>query len=163
MTSQDTLLARYSIDTSALISPWRDSLPPRRFKTFWKEYTNLFDSGQAIAVDEVHLELRKREGDDLLEWVKHRPASMFVALDSDIQMAALELLEKSDKLLGTHKGRNAADPWVIALAMARGLAVVTCELPSGTDRRPKIPDVCDALGIPWLGIVDLCDAEHWDL
>ena len=162
MISQDTLLARYSIDTSALISPWRDSLPPRRFKTFWKEYTGLFDSGQAIAVDEVHLELCKRDGDELLQWVNDRPTSMFVALETDIQQAALKLLETNGGLLGTHKGHNAADPWVIALAMARGLSVVTCELPSGS-RRPKIPDVCEAQGVPWLSIVDLCDAEGWSL
>lgn len=163
MSQQDSLLARYSIDTSALIQPWRDLLPPRRFPSFWHRYAGLFDSGEAIAVDEVNLELKRREGDDLLRWVGDRPSTMFVALDTDIQQAVLDLLSQSERLIGSHKGHNAADPWVIALAMARDLTVVTCELPSGGARRPKIPDVCELVGVAWINIVGLCDAENWVL
>jgi len=48
---------------------------------------------------------------------------------------------------------GAADPYVIALAGGRNLTVVTDEKPKPT--KPRIPDVCDTLGIPWMPLVQV--------
>jgi Domain of unknown function (DUF4411) len=157
------MITRYSVDTSALIQPWRDVYPPRRFKGFWQRYTSLFDSGQAVAVDEVLRELRKKDGDDLLAWVKERPSAMFVALEPDIQRATTQALDLCRRMVGSHKGYNVADPFVIGLAIARELTVVTFETPSGGLKRPRIPDVCKELHVPCVDMIGLLDAEDWEV
>jgi hypothetical protein len=54
-------------------------------------------------------------------------------------------------------GRSGADPFVIGLARMNG-ATVVCEehrKPSA----PKIPDVCDSLGIPCIPLLELVRRE----
>jgi hypothetical protein len=53
----------------------------------------------------------------------------------------------------------AADPWVVALAEARGLTVVTME-EGGTANRPKIPHVCAHFRVPCIPVVDLIRKER---
>jgi hypothetical protein len=52
------------------------------------------------------------------------------------------------------------DPWVIALAQLQGCKVVT-EESIGSEKRPKIPDVCDALELNCLRIADLIEELNW--
>ena len=59
------------------------------------------------------------------------------------------------RLIDTRRNRSGSDPFVIAVAQVHGLAVVSYEQRSGAVRRPHIPDVCDALNIRTLGLVDL--------
>jgi hypothetical protein len=55
------------------------------------------------------------------------------------------------RLVDSIKQRSIADPWVIAFAIAEDAIVVTKETPSGENsRRIKIPDVCNALNLPWM-------------
>ena len=63
--------------------------------------------------------------------------------------------------MGRGGGRNAADPFVIGLARARGGTVVTEETLSGNLERPRIPDVCDAVGVPWLNLIGFVSAQGW--
>jgi Domain of unknown function (DUF4411) len=65
------------------------------------------------------------------------------------------------RMVGSHKGNNAADPWVIALAKARGLTVVTPEVQTGNFDKPRVPDVCEALGVPWMNLYDWIDRQDW--
>lgn len=150
---------KYSLDASALIEPWRDLYPRRIFKGFWERYEDLVASGDAVAIEEVYKEIEKKD-DELLEWTKVR-REMFVPLETDIQLALAEVLSLSEKMVGNQKGRNAADPWVIALAKARGLTVVTMERSNGKLHKPKIPDVCQAFNVPCIDILGLVDKEGW--
>jgi hypothetical protein len=61
-------------------------------------------------------------------------------------LCALTTLLFSSSVLG--------NPWVIALAQTRQLTEVTGETGSGKIDKPKIPDVCKALNLPCIGIVD---------
>ena len=73
--------------------------------------------------------------------------ALFVPLDEALQRATREILAAHPKLMGRGGGRNAADPFFIGLAMARAGVVVTEETMSGNlDTKPRIPDVCQALG-----------------
>jgi hypothetical protein len=58
-------------------------------------------------------------------------------------------------------GRNAADPFVIGLAHARGGVVVTEETLSGNIDKPRIPDVCNAVGVRWLTLVGFVREQCW--
>jgi hypothetical protein len=79
-----------------------------------------------------------------------------------LQVAVTEILAVHEKLPDTRSGRSAADPFVVALAQIEGCAVVTGERRrTRSADRPNIPDVCDALGIPCITLLDLMRAEGW--
>ena len=72
------------------------------------------------------------------------------------------MLAAHPKLIGVGgtTARSCADPFVIALAMTFEGAVVTQELPRNIDK-PRIPDVCDALGIRWQSLPEFVDEQGW--
>ena len=57
----------YSIDTSALITPWRFHYPPDRFPSIWRRMEELIRSGDLRASPMVVEELKVGE-DALYEW-----------------------------------------------------------------------------------------------
>jgi hypothetical protein len=59
--------------------------------------------------------------------------------------------------------RNSADPFVVGLALARGGTVVTQETPANSSRKPRIPDACIAVGVPWMTLPDFVDAQRWQI
>ena len=73
------------------------------------------------------------------------------------------MLAEHPKLLGIGGGpRNGADAFVVGLAIARGGTVVTQEVPRNIDK-PKIPDVCEAMGVPWLTLPHFVDEQGWTI
>jgi hypothetical protein len=65
-------------------------------------------------------------------------------LDEQIQHEVRAILREHRRLI--HAGRSGADPFVVALAKIHDCTVV-CEEGRGKKNLPKIPDVCDALGL----------------
>jgi hypothetical protein len=63
--------------------------------------------------------------------------------------------------MGKGGGRNAADPFVIGLAVARQCVVVTEETLSGNLNKPRIPDVCEARSVHWTNLVGFVRAQGW--
>lgn len=63
--------------------------------------------------------------------------------------------------MGRGGGRNAADQFVIGLARAHGGIVVTEETLSNNLERPRIPDVCVAVGIRWVNLVGFVREQGW--
>ena len=55
--------------------------------------------------------------------------------------------------------RSGVDPFVIALAMVNQGTVVTEENATGNIAKPRIPDVCDALGVPCLTLIGYIEAQ----
>lgn len=149
----------HSFDTSSLLNGRRDLLPPEVFRSLWDNVEDMIAEGEIRAVDVVRDELSKRD-DEVNSWARLQ-AELFVALDPDIQLATRGVLAEHPKLMGKGGGRNAADPFVIGLARARGGIVVTEEKPSGNLDKPKIPDVCDALGVRWFNLIDFVRAQGW--
>lgn len=149
----------FSFDTSSLLNGRRDLLPPNVFGSVWQRIEVAIADGEVRAVDVVRDELSKRD-DEVLRWAK-RQDGLFVALDGDVQHATREVLDVHPKLMGKGGGRNEADPFVIALAITAGATVVTEETKSGNLDRPRIPDVCDALGVAWTGIVGFLQQQGY--
>lgn len=58
-------------------------------------------------------------------------------------------------------GRNGADLFVIGLVIARQGVVVTEETLSGRLDKSRIPDVCNALRVPWLNLVGFVTHQGW--
>lgn len=149
----------YSIDTSAILDGWRRYYPPDVFPPLWNRIEGLIAKGQLVAVEEVLHELRKKD-DEVTEWARNNKG-LFVPIDQDVQIALAEILSRFDRLVNTQRNRSSADPWVIALAKAKGCTVITGETPSGNLRRPKIPDVCAALGIRAISLLRLFREQQW--
>jgi hypothetical protein len=149
----------YCIDTSSLIAAWQERYPIENFPRFWERVDALIGDERLIAPIEVLNEMKKRS-DELHAWLKARP-SMFRELDDAIQIEAAQVLAHFPRLVGERKLRTSADPFVIALARVEGLELVTDEKPTGKHDRPNIPDVCTALGMTSMGLLDLIRAEKW--
>ena len=66
-------------------------------------------------------------------------------------------------LVDSKKGRSGGDPFVIAVARVKNLTVITGENATGNIAIPRIPDVCDDLGIRWLRMLDFFREQKWTL
>jgi hypothetical protein len=152
----------YSFDTSAFINGRRDLYRPPTFTPIWDAIAQMITSRQVLAVDEVKREI-KRKDDDVGRWVRSQ-RGLFVPLEHDIQQATREVLTACPRLMAQHgANRNSADPFVVGLALARGGTVVTQETPGNSDRRPRIPDACIAVGIECMTLPDFVDDQGWQI
>ncbi len=149
----------YCVDTSSMIAAWQERYPIENFPQFWVKMDGLIAANRLMSPIEVLNETKKRS-DELHAWLKQR-GGMFRELDDPVQIAAAEVLAQFPRLVGERKLRTSADPFVIALARVEGLQLVTDEKPTGNFNRPNIPDVCNALGMPWFGVLDVIKAEKW--
>jgi hypothetical protein len=111
-----------------------------------------------------------KKTDSIARWVKKHQKdnpSAFVDLDGTIQTSLRAISGKYP--LWTARGRNQADPIVVASAHALSLIVVTGEHPSimvplvkpNKQHKMKIPNVCDEFKVRWIGIPDLIKHEGW--
>jgi hypothetical protein len=149
----------YSFDTSSLVEPWRRAYPPDVFPSLWDDHLPaLVASSELRATLEVRMEL-ERQDDDLLAWAVQQDG-MFLEVDEGVQAAVTEILAAYPNLINPNSGRSGADPFVIALARVNGCAVVTEERPRSLIN-PKIPDVCAALGIRCINILDVIREQGW--
>jgi len=149
----------YCIDTSSLIAAWQERYPIENFPKFWVKIEDLINAKRLVSPLEVLHETSKRS-DDLHKWLKER-GDMFRELDEKVQIAGANILARFPRLVGEKKLRSSADPWVIAVASVEGLKIVTEEKPSGKLDRPHIPDVCGAMNIETMSLLDLIRAEKW--
>jgi len=150
----------YCLDTSALIHAEARSYPAENFGTFWDKLDGLAKSGRIVIPRDACDELETK-ADDIFAWVKAR-RQMIVEIDIDVQRIVRDILRDHPRLVDTKKGRSGADPWVIAVAELRQLAVVTQELPAGIHAKsPKIPDVCNKREIRWMNLLDMIQMEEW--
>lgn len=149
----------YCIDTSAILDGWVRYYPIDSFPGLWANLDRLIEANRLLTSDEVLRELEAKD-DEALRWAKERPR-LFVELDDPIQAATSEILSRFPNMVDTMRGRNRADPFVIAVARARGCTVVTGERNRGTPERPRIPLVCAHFGLPCVDLLGLIRAEGW--
>jgi hypothetical protein len=145
--------ALYSLDTSCLVNGWGKHYPPDMFAPVWAHLDGLIQRKVVIASSEV-LEEIKRQTDDLHEWCRDRDDA-FMELTPDVQQNVARVLADYPRL--TAAGRNRADPFVIGVAMlAPRLVVVTEEIRiGGSDRKPKMPFICDRSNIRCITFVEM--------
>lgn len=151
----------YSIDTSALLDGWRRHYPPDVFASIWERIDGLISDGKLCAIDEVRSELERKD-DDVFRWAKSRE-NFFVPIDDDIQIQVARILRAHPRLVDQRKGRSGADAFVIALALRDQAVVITAEQRSSKAGIPKIPDVCDAMGVRSIGLLDFFRERAWKL
>ncbi len=134
--------------------------PPANFPTLWARMGVLAADGRLLISEEVKHETAIHD-DELKEWVE-AVANLTVVLTDDVVAAEVtHVLRGNERLVMNMRGRNRADPFVIAVARLRGATVVTGEGADGTAARPKIPYVCTQLGVPCVRVLDVIQQEGW--
>lgn len=149
----------YSFDTSSLLNGRRDLVPPATFPTLWANVEAMIDIGAIRSVDLVRDELAARE-DEVHQWARAQ-TDLFVPLIREVQLAVRDVLAEHQRIIGVGSGRSGADPFVIALARMHGGVVVTEETLSRNLIKPKIPDVCDAMGVRRLTLLQFVQEQGW--
>ena len=122
-----------------------------------RDIPRLVASGELRATEEVLVEL-KLQDDQLLAFIADYADDLFVELDEPIQYEVRAILRDHPRLI--HAGRSGADPFVIALAKINNCTVV-CEEGRGKKNAPRIPDVCDALGVRCAKFNNLVFEQGW--
>ncbi len=150
---------KYSIDTSAILDGWRRYYPPDRFPSVWRNIEQLIAGRGLCGTEEVLIELKKKD-DDVYKWARNQ-AGLFLPIDEATQKSVRKILSAYPRLVDARKNRSTADPFVIAVAQVNGLTVVSGEIPSNNLRKPKIPDVCSAMGIKHIRLLELFGLERW--
>ncbi|MBL7165712.1 MAG: DUF4411 family protein [Dehalococcoidales bacterium] len=149
----------YSLDSSAIIETWVRGFPPELFPLVWSKLEELIQNEVLRASEEVLIELEKKD-DRVYQWAMQRP-HMFLPSTVPIQRCVKDILAQYPRLIDTRKNRSGADPFVIAVAMLHGCAVISEENPTYSMNRPKIPDVCAGLGIRCLNMLQLFREQGW--
>jgi len=149
----------YSFDTSGLMDGWRRHYPPDVFISLWERLDEMGERGEMFIMDQVRLELDVKD-DDLSAWVNAR-RHICRPLSNEIQESIEEILHLYPDLVDPRALRDFADPFVIAGARVHNASVVTGEKLTRPPERPKIPNVCDGLGVPWMGILEFMRRQGW--
>jgi hypothetical protein len=154
-------LKLYSFDTSALIDGLERYYPQASFPALWVRVDELIADRRLYISEEVWQEIQKKDA-VARAWCDQRNRDDFViATDGAVAQAVQQVLAASQRLVMNMKGRNRADPFVIAVAKLRGCTVVTGEGSNGTADRPKIPYVCGLMGIECVRFLDVIRIERW--
>jgi hypothetical protein len=149
----------YSIDTSAILDAWNRYYPPDIFSALWNHLEKIIEDGLLRASVEVMNELERKD-DQVYRWARKNP-DLFIDIDEEIQNEITGILSKFPKLLDTRAQRSGADPFVIALAKINTCCVITGERATRKPDRPNIPDVCSALEIRAISVLDLIREQKW--
>jgi hypothetical protein len=149
------LLEVFCLDTSFLVNGWQKQYSPDVFPVIWDELDKLMRQGRLSSCDEVYRDLEKQD-DGLFAWAKvHR--SIFCTPEKRTLESLKVILEAFPNYSAVGGKISRSDPWIIAHARTVGGIVVTDEISAPRQRKtlpPKMPDTCDALGIPWLKPID---------
>ncbi len=124
--------------------------------TFWQSLVVHASNGRLLSIDHVKADI-DRGKDELAEWANGSFRQWF---DSTAQADVLEDYRRivtwaqgQNQYTGAAKAEfaNASDGWLVAYAKAKGFTVVTNETHDPSIRRRiKIPNVCQAFGVPYV-------------
>jgi len=140
---------RFCLDTNVFIEGWNKYYSEDLCPSYWEILDSLARAERVSAPIEVRREIQKHD-DALAEWVASRPY-LFEEITIDVQHQLRQIMASYGRLVDNTRQRSIADPWVIAFAKCENAIVVTKEMPAGPNTdRIKIPDVCQALNVPYM-------------
>jgi Domain of unknown function (DUF4411) len=151
----------YSFDTSALIDGLERYYPIGSFPGLWQQIDALVGDGRLVLSEEVWEEVHKKDA-VAADWCDgHGKESLVIPTDAVIVQEVQSILQQNSRMVMNMKGRNRADPFVIAVARVRSATVVTGEANDGTANRPKIPYICQQYAIPCQRLLEVIQSEGW--
>jgi uncharacterized protein DUF4411 len=147
-------------DTSSFIECWAGRYRRTIFAGLWDRIEDVVQSGDIWTPEEV-LNETKRKDDGLHDWMKDNREMLVVPLTEKVMDTTREVLDAFPRLTGQARGRNQADPFVVALARVEELIVVTEEGKQSTERRPRIPLVCEHFDVPCTNMLEFIEEQGW--
>lgn len=130
---------------------------------FW-DWLDLKHTYQRVfSVDRVRDELRGGS-DELTQWADARD-SFFLTPDDAVVQSMRDVAAWVTSATPRYTSAavteflSAADYHLLAHARAKGFTVVTAEIAAETVRKVKIPNACQALGVPYLDVFTMLRAE----
>lgn len=152
-------MTAYTLDTNILVNMQR--LYPRDiFPTLWDSLEMLIDVDCACICSEVFVEL-KRGGDQLHEWARDLPGFVCELTDGEPATVAAISAQHPEWVRGT---QNAADPWLIAHAVAHSRTIVSEERQAGPgveDRNQKVPNVAAENDVECIKFFEFARRQRW--
>lgn len=157
---------KYVIDASSLIDLNKFN-PIDLYPTPWERIEKLIETGVLLSPIEVFKEVHRDEM--LVQWLKDHK-QMFKPITKKQTEIVAQILKKYPSIINVKK-ENAADPWVIALAVEMSepqkqstlikikWLVVTEEKKKGL--QVKIPLICEDYKIEYLKIFDMFRNRGW--
>lgn len=146
----------YVIDACALIDAAQHyNMSKKSFAHIWETLDVLCESRKLISCTEIMDEIKD---EDLKEWVK-KHKDCFSPLTKELQQKTMEILAQFPHLIKIRSTSNSnADPFLIATALLVDGSVVTNEK-MGDEKNLdyRIPNVCQALGIPCINLHSFLD------
>jgi hypothetical protein len=154
----------YSIDTNVFLDWWVRRYPTDVFPSIQTKIEALIAAGKWVAVTKVSDEINHIGTKELKIWAKANKAQ-FRAIDLSILAEANAISAAFPGLIDPDARYDEADRYVIALAKLNGWAVVTYETPAHAKKDPVrshyVPDVCSALHVPCINLLELMRREKW--
>ena len=168
MVSEDKL---FLIDTSSLITPYRQYYAFDLVPSFWDKLKECFISGQIVILDKIWSELEKGgSGDNLSDWLKNNEPSISIypyKTEAIVRSYAdvIRYIQTSnlyyESAIAAWAIDSIADPWLIAAARVGNFIIVTEEQgssgisPKQKNKNPKIPDVAKAFGVDTVPLFEM--------
>jgi hypothetical protein len=157
--------AKYAIDTNVIVSFLGDSdsehYPLDVFKPQWDFLESAMQVGRVVAPRIVETELEKwnKNVAAMRGWL-HDHKYLFHDIMSDDQLAAAKRIVNAYPAYATSLN-YLGDLEVLALAMARGLTVISLEVKATqhSAKKPKIPNICEEFGIEWVNLAGFLRTE----
>jgi hypothetical protein len=153
------------VDTNSFLDWQVRYFPTDVFVSLIPAFDALIEEKRLWTVELVEEEIGIVGTPELHTWIKAR--KRILVRTSDLLVDALAIQNAYPGFKDNRYPYEEADAYLIALAKRRGATVVTQETPAATKKGNKrthyIPDVCRALGVPCINLLDMMRQENWKL
>jgi predicted nucleic acid-binding protein len=151
----------YVLDANVFIEAARNYYPFDLVPAFWAVLETHSETERIKSIDRVLDELKKGR-DELAEWAASEFADAFASTNEESTVKefadVMNWAQAQAQFTDAAKAEfaQAADGWLVAYASAHGHTVVTHEVYSAEiQKKVKIPNVCQALGVPYVNTFDM--------
>ncbi|MEA4882727.1 MAG: DUF4411 family protein [Clostridia bacterium] len=151
----------YVLDSNVFIQAVRQYYAFDLVPDFWEGLIWHANEGRIQSIDRVRKELEKGK-DELWSWVRDHFSHAFASTDDEdvirVYRDIMGWAQRQPRFTSAARSgfANGADAWLVAYAKARECVVVTHETSDPKSKtRVKIPDVCDAFGVPFTNTFDM--------
>lgn len=153
----------YLVDSDVLINAKNFHYAFDLAPGFWQWMAQAHLDGRVFTVQSVVDEI-VGGGDELSTWMVEQPDTFKLkpqATDAPALQRVSEWAVSADYRQGAAETfLAAADYFLVSQALSLGYTVVTNEKPAPQGvTRIKIPDACDAVGVPWMSLFEMLKAE----
>ena len=130
---------------------------------FWDWLIEQNATGVVCSITNVHDELIAG-GDTLADWADERGQGLFLPPDNSVVAALSDVsrwvTSQTYEPAAIATFLQVADYWLVGHAKAHAFTIVTHEVPSESQRKIKIPNVCVGMQLPWVNPYEMLRRER---